>query len=67
MTTEAYLIQLMRDVCEEIGIPEETGERAPILEALNKAHNRGAEPREAPAADPCKNPLRSVHNASRRV
>ncbi len=43
MNTESYLIQLMRDVCEELGIPEEEGERCPILEALNQAHNRGAQ------------------------
>lgn len=41
--TEEYLIGLMRDVCEELGLPEEKGERCPVLEALNQAHNRGAQ------------------------
>lgn len=40
--TEKYLAALMRDVCEELGLPEEKQERAPILEALNDAYNRGA-------------------------
>lgn len=40
--TEEYLIGLMRDLCDELGLPEEKREHSPILEALNRAHNRGA-------------------------
>lgn len=46
---EAVLIQLMRDVCDELGLPEEKQEHAPILEALNVAYNKGAESTSQPA------------------
>jgi hypothetical protein len=39
MKVEEMLIRLMRDLCEELGLPEEKDEHAPILEALNEAYN----------------------------
>lgn len=42
-SAEAQLIALMQETCEELGLEEENGEHCPILEALNQAHNIGAQ------------------------
>lgn len=55
MATEEYLIKLMRDLCNELGLPEEKDEHAPILVALNQAYNRGAQG-EPQLHTPCNKP-----------
>lgn len=42
-SVEAQLIALMQETREELGLEEENGEHCPILEALNQAHNIGAQ------------------------